>query len=121
MPRPLAAIAVLVLLGACAPSAPESCEQMCGAAQALYQDCLETWGTDWQAAGYDDAEDFGASCEAWGFELALLAQDSPVDDAAEQLEATCEERRQALREGTCDTYTDIDWNELPWESGPTAD
>ena len=106
-------------LGGCAPEVPESCVAMCEAATGVYGDCLVEWELDWPAAGYDDAEAFTASCETWAWEMRVLHRDAlrrGLTDERQWLDQTCEERSTTLSsEGvTCEDYTAIDWNEVPW-------
>ena len=112
-------VALGVGLGACAPEVPESCVTMCEAATTVYAGCLEQWELDWPAAGYDDAQAFTASCETWAWEMRLLHRDALRRGYTADrtwLAQTCDERDATLssESATCEDYTDIDWNELPW-------
>ena len=98
---------------------PDPCAEMCGVAADLYGGCLADWGADWTAAGYTDEADFLNACETWAWELRLLeadAVDQGVIDQPGQVDATCEERRDAFAadDATCATYTGTDWNHAPW-------
>jgi hypothetical protein len=90
---------------------------MCSSAAELYGGCLEDWGVGWEAAGYDDEDDFLGSCSTWAWEMQVLE-----DDAVERGEAVggevaaiCAERRALLdaEDATCQTYTDLEWG-APW-------
>lgn len=106
---------LLAFLLACNP-APDPCEAMCAAAADLYGTCLESWALDWSAAGYEDQADFLDRCETWAWEARLLEADAGQDGA---VDAACEEREltfgEALDPLTCEAYTTIAWEEMPWE------
>ena len=46
--------------------------KMCAAAENLTASCLEGWDLDWDAAGYEDTDDFQNSCETWAWEQEQL-------------------------------------------------
>jgi len=98
---------VIVFTGcADAPNVTSVCRQMCTTATELYGGCLETWGMGWSDAGYQHAAAHQESCEVWSWEIAELHG----RDASERL---CEDRVEILRNGECDDYTEINWNEMP--------
>lgn len=98
---------VLALLGGCAPGVPEACPEMCLEAAALYGGCIEEWGLDWPAVGYEDERAYVHSCETWAWEARLLTRDEP-----DWLGATCLARRDAFAEpeATCEDYAAVDWS-----------
>ena len=107
------------LLLACEPQPPAVCDEMCAAAAGLYGACLEDWGLDWSAAGYEDEDDYLESCRTWAWEMALLQQDAlerGVEEAEGWLGTTCALRLRAFRseDASCETYTSLDW-EPAWE------
>ena len=111
MKNPLAnavAAAVIPLVAGCAdvPSVSESCEHMCERATSLYGACLEEWGVGWSSAGYDDADAHQESCEVWSWQTSEL-------HGAETIDGICESRSDVFENGTCDDYSDTDWNEVP--------
>jgi len=108
---------MLALLVACAVEAPPACEGMCSAAADLYGGCLEDWGVDWTAAGYEDDDAFLHSCATWAWEMQVL-EDDAVDRGEAQggeIAGLCQDRRDALQaeDATCETYTAMEW-EAPW-------
>ena len=116
-----------LLLGgvvACAaPAEPDPCAEMCAAAAELYGACLEDWGVGWEGAGYEDREDFVDACHTWAGELRLLVVDAVDRGVAEEVgavDAVCQDRDAAMRapDATCEAYTGVDWNQVPWEEEP---
>ena len=110
---------LLVLLLGCSSDVPQVCDTMCQAATDLYGGCLADWGVDWTAIGHADEQAFLASCETWGFEMALLQADAIQRDELsdnDALEDACTQREAAMTadDATCSTYSDIDWNNVPW-------
>jgi hypothetical protein len=108
---------ILLILMGCSTADP--CAKMCSSATRVYGACLETWDASWTAAGYADARDYFHACETWAWELRLLEREAKRDgeiDALGQVEAVCELREAALMEpnSQCDTWSDIDWETLPW-------
>lgn len=101
-----------VVLEACGRAVPDPCDAMCVSAEVLYGGCLESWGASWSAAGYEDGADFRDACSTWAWEMRLLEADAGLDG---EVDATCEERTAAFTGGTCEAYTQIDWNVPPWE------
>ena len=104
-PIPLA----LLLLAACSP-APDPCNPMCTAAAQRYGTCLEAWGTDWQAAGYQDEADFLDACDTWVWVSRELEADAGTEG---RVDAECREKRAVLEQGTCDDFLELDWSESP--------
>jgi hypothetical protein len=102
----LGLLAASRLLGGCGEAVPIACADMCHAAAVLYGACLDDWGVGWEAAGYADESDFVDACDTWAWEQAVLERDAGREG---QLEATCEARRSRLEGGTCDDFTEIDW------------
>lgn len=82
---------------------------MCLDAASLYGGCVEAWGLDWPAVGYDDEAAFVGSCETWAWEAERLTRDEP-----DWLARTCADRQAAFAgpEATCDTYTSVDWAQI---------
>ena len=111
----------IVLLVACGQDqTPAVCEQMCRAAADLYGDCLDEWGVDWAAAGYDNEKAYIHSCETWSWEMSILEEDALDNDQIDKggwVESTCEDRDAIFSrdDATCLDYTDIDWNHTPWD------
>ncbi len=106
---------------ACETPAPSACTDMCGSAAALYGGCLEDWGVDWSAAGYEDEDQFLASCATWIWEMSLLEADALERGEIEQegwLGPVCAERHAAFsaEDATCEAYTGVDWNDTPWQA-----
>ena len=93
-------------------SSEDPCLSMCAAATDRYAACLEEWGVSWTDAGYDDRAGFRASCDTWAWQGRMLEDDAGAEGA---LDAVCAARGAALREGTCDDFTAIDWSRYPWE------
>ena len=112
---------LLLTLVACQPQTPAACTSMCASAADLYGGCLEGWGVDWTAAGFDDEAAFVDSCETWAWEMTLLEQDAvergEIDEGG-WLAPVCRERDAAFGapDATCDAYTSIDWNDTPWQA-----
>ncbi|MCO4748018.1 MAG: hypothetical protein KC912_24710 [Proteobacteria bacterium] len=104
----------LLTLWACEGPVPPSCDAMCVEAADLYGGCLDDWGLDWTAAGYDDERAFLGSCETWAWEADLVTRDQP-----DWLETTCDARSASFAspDATCDDYTSVDWNDMG-ESSP---
>jgi hypothetical protein len=118
-------VLLLWLVGCQQAESPAACDQMCASAAALYGGCLEDWGVDWSAAGYDGEDGFSGSCETWGWEMSLLQEDAIARGVWEEsgwLSSVCTERRDALsdEEATCAAYTDIEWNDIPWSPDDTG-
>ncbi len=98
-----------LILWGCAPEIPPPCTAMCSDAAVLYGGCLEDWGLDWFAAGYDDERAFLESCDTWAWEVQQInGRDAPW------LRNTCVDRRDAFSapDAVCDDYTSIDWNDI---------
>lgn len=116
----------LIVLGCQTSTVPPVCEQMCAAAASLYGGCLEDWGVDWTAAGYDDEDAFLDACATWSWEMSLLsayAADEELPGASEDwLGETCATRQDALSadDAACSAYTDIEWNDVPWSPDDTG-
>lgn len=118
-------LVALPLLLACA-RAPDPCTDMCGSAATLYGGCLESWGLGWSAAGYADQADFLDRCQTWAWEERLLearAVRQGQAGAEGSVDATCTERDAAFTAAAadpealqCAVYTDIAWDEAPWET-----
>ena len=94
---------------------------MCRSAAAVYEECLTDWDVDWPATGYEDRESFIHSCETWSWEMVKLENDAVDNELISEkgwLKSTCTEREAILSkdESTCSDYTDIDWNNTPWDS-----
>jgi len=89
-------------------SADDPCDDMCAAAATTYGTCLEDWGLDWSAAGYEDDADFREVCETWAWEMRILEKETDADGWTD---ATCAARAELL--GTCEDYIGIDWNAGP--------
>ena len=108
MNRSFSIIIVGCAFSACAelPDVSKVCQQMCTTATALYGDCLESWGVGWSDGGFDNAADHQETCEVWSWEIAELHGRGVSDQL-------CEDRAEVLRNGECNDYTDIDWNETP--------
>ncbi|TNE87602.1 MAG: hypothetical protein EP330_18065 [Deltaproteobacteria bacterium] len=111
--------ALLLVLVACAPAIPPACPSMCEEAAELYGGCLESWDLDWQAAGYDHRGHFVGSCETWAWEMARVHDDALRRGLTQDetwLDQTCEARAASFAdpEATCDDYTSVDWNAVPW-------
>ena len=106
---------MLFVLLSCAPEETDVCTTMCKAAESLYGDCLSSWGADWEAAGYADADAFTESCETWAFEMRTLETDAGQEGATTLV---CEERTSAMNaeDATCDAFTGVDWNTVPWDA-----
>jgi hypothetical protein len=102
---------LLLILLACAAE-PDPCPEMCRAGAALYGGCLEGWGLDWSAAGYEDEEDFLEVCETWSWEMRLLEE---AAGAAGSVDATCEQRADLFNGGECEDFTGVDWGAFTWE------
>lgn len=96
----------VVTLASCEAHAPvpEVCVSMCEVATELYGGCLESWGADWHAAGYDDAAHHQESCETWAWELGLL-------HSTEEIAEECELREELLSVDECDAYTSMSWTD----------
>ncbi len=109
---------LLLSIVACGEPAADPCEPMCSSAAALYGGCLEGWGLDWTAAGYEDEEDFLGSCATWAWELRVL-EEAAIERgelaAGGHVDAVCEERAELFQDGVCSDYTDIDWSQPPWD------
>lgn len=111
---------IWALLMACTPQVPPVCVDMCAAATELYGGCLDDWGVGWSDAGYDDQAAFRDSCETWAWEVAVLEQDAVKQgtiDQAGSLEPECQARLDVLTapDATCSAYTEMAWDELPWQ------
>jgi hypothetical protein len=107
------------VLAGCAEDGPDACARMCEMAAATYGTCLSEQGAAWTDAGYDDQDDFVASCDVWTFEMRLLEEDAVDRGSLEQtgaVDAACSNRRAALaQEGdSCDIFAEIDWATPPW-------
>ena len=100
---------LLVLLPACTDAVPQSCIAMCRDGASLYGGCIEDWGLDWPAVGYEDRAAFLLSCETWAWQAEQLTRDQP-----DWVETTCDRRQAdfASPEATCETFTGVDWNVL---------
>ena len=90
---------------------PDPCVPMCAAAAELYGGCLEGWGTDWTAAGYDDKADFLDACDTWAWTSRELEAEADKEGA---VDAECRSRQDTLEGGTCDDFTALDWSGVPW-------
>ena len=104
---------MLVLALGCAQQADDPCDAMCAEAAEVYTHCLEDWDADWNAAGYSDEADFIDACDTWVWEMRLIAEEH---GDADTVDATCTERAERFSEGQCNDFTDIDWNDMPWET-----
>ena len=117
-------LGIAILLAGCGEQDPDPCVEMCQAAADLYGGCLEGWGLDWTAAGYDDEADYLGSCETWGWEMRALEAQAIRDGDAEAgaVDGICVERTALLsaEDAECSAYTDIDWNTAPWERADTG-
>jgi hypothetical protein len=117
---------MLLLLLACSQTEqPPACDRMCDAAAALYGGCLTDWGADWSAAGYADEEAFVGSCSTWGWQMALLQEDAIERGAwtdRRWLSETCDARAAAFsaEEASCSSYTEVEWNNVPWAPDDTG-
>jgi len=117
---------VITTLGCQRNTIPPACRQMCSAAASLYGGCLEEWGVDWEAAGYDDEDAFVESCTTWSWEMSILSEhalEEELPGASEDwLVETCATRRDAFSadDATCSAYTDIEWNNVPWSPDDTG-
>jgi hypothetical protein len=92
---------------------------MCVHAAELYEPCLIEWGLDWPAAGYDDRAHFLGSCDTWSWEMAQVHRDAlrrGLTEERDWLVNTCDARSAAFSapEATCDDYTSVDWDSVPW-------
>ena len=105
---------MLWYLLSCAAEETDVCTTMCSAAESLYGDCLSSWGAGWEAAGYDDANEFAEACETWTFEMRTLEEEAGKMGATSE---TCETRAFAMTatDATCAAFTDTDWNAVPWQ------
>ncbi len=109
MPSPFTELRrLLPLLAAACAAEPDPCAPMCEAAADAYAACLEGWGADWPAAGYEDRADYVDRCATWAWEMRLLADEAAVD-------ATCERRAADLAgaEDPCAAWQAIDWDTVP--------
>jgi hypothetical protein len=113
---------VLLALVACAEEeVPAVCKKMCLSAASVYDECLTDWDVEWSATGYDDQQAFIHSCETWAWEMEKLENDAVDNELINEkgwLKSTCIERDAILSkdESACSDYTDIDWNNTPWDS-----
>ena len=112
----------LLAVTACAEEdIPVVCEQMCLSAASVYGECLAEWDVEWSATDYDDKQAFIHSCETWAWEMEKLQNDAVRNGLIAEtdwLKSTCTERHALLSkdESICSDYTDIDWNNTPWDS-----
>ena len=109
---------LLAPLLACS-SEPDPCDAMCDAAAQLYGSCLDSWEMAWDAAGYQDQDDFVERCRTWAWEARLLERDA---GQAGSVDGLCSTRAQDFELAGADTgapecgaYTDIEWDVMPWE------
>lgn len=102
----------LLLLAACS-SEPDPCDAFCALAAEVQTRCLEQSGLYWSATGYEDEDDYAASCRTWAWEQRLLARDAGEDEG--QVGETCEAHQADLEEGECAALTAIDWEAPAWE------
>jgi hypothetical protein len=104
------------MVGACDREDP--CEAMCATARHLYGSCLAEWDVDWTSAGYEDGDDFEASCLTWSWQMRRLEREARGRGEAEigDVDQVCEARTACLSDSaaTCDTFTNIDWDDTPW-------
>ena len=103
---------LLLALLSCADTAPDPCPDMCRAGASLYGGCLESWGLDWSAAGFEDDADFLEVCETWAWEMRMLEEAAGESGT---VDATCEERDALFTDGDCDDFTGVDWSDFPWD------
>ena len=102
----------LLVLGFACSTTPESCEELCLAAEELTANCLEGWELDWNAAGYANAQDFQNSCSTWAWEQEQLIEAAQKrGEKTADLASVCEERSKILSADTA-SCTDMGlWGE----------
>lgn len=112
-------IVLLFQILSCAPPEADPCAAMCSSATQVYGACLSDWGADWSDAGYSDERDYFHACETWAWEFRILEKQAKRDgevSALGNVDATCESNEQALETSVnpCDTWSAIEWENVPW-------
>ena len=101
-------LTLVLLTAGCTPwPIPRACETLCAARTDLQSQCLPEYG--WNAYGFEDADEYEGSCQAWAWATIQLERDAGEPGATESF---CEAVEPTLQ--TCDDLLAVDWQDVPW-------
>ena len=108
----------LLLLACDSGRIQAECEDMCLAGTLLYGACLQDWGLDWFAVGYEGAQGHLDACRTWSWEQSIFEKEALKNGLIETsgwLENTCEQGAQLFQnpEASCNDYTGFSWLIFP--------